>query len=428
MKKKIVYIIIISIIVISIVIGVVGRNMNKLLKVEVYTVETDDFKREVSSNGEISSKDSDLIVSTVSGKITGVHVETGDLVQAGELLLSLDLEDLDLQRQNLLSTVESTRIMVRKELISLRSAYMQAVTGYEQAEREYLRSEDLHKKEFTSDVELQSRRDAYHIAHDTLTSAMQQLRFREGRDPNDTVELDSRSDEQIVEDSPEVKQAILNLKSLESNMGYYSFHSSIDGIVTAVDVVKGGVVSPGAPIASIHNADNLEVIANIDEVDLSYLEKGQNVKIESDSFIGTELEGSVTKIAPIIRKIGDSRVCEIRVAILDNRENMAKIGASCSIFITVENKTARSAIPVESYFIEENKKYVFLLEPDEYDEDIFTAKKQEIETGILGVETVEVVSGITVGDVILNSDHTGIIEGDEVERSEGDEVEKSEDD
>ena len=420
MKKKLVYIIIISAIVISIVIGVISRNMNKLQKVEVYTVETEDFKREVSSNGEIRSKDSDLIVSTVSGKITGVHVETGDIVQEGELLVSLDLEDLDLQRQNLLSTVESTKIMVRKELISLRSAYMQAVTGYEQTEREYLRSEDLHKKEFTSDVELQSRRDAFHIAHDTLTSAMQQLRFREGRDPDISAELDSRSDEQIVEDSPEVKQAILSLKSLESNMGYYSFHTSIDGIVTAVNVVKGGVVSPGMAIVSIHNANSLEVIANIDEVDLSYLVKNQEVKIESDSFIGTELEGSVTKIAPIIRKIGDSRVCEIRVAIKDNPENVAKIGASCSIFITVENKIDRPAIPVESYFIEENKKYVFLLEPDEYDDEIFIVKKQEIETGILGVETVEVLSGIFEGDAILNSDRTGILEGDEVERSEDD--------
>lgn len=420
MKKKTIYIIVITLIVLTIVVAVVSRNRNRLQKVDVYTVKTEDFKREVSSNGEIISKDSDLIVSTVSGKITGILVETGDLVTEGELLLRLDLEDLDLQRQSLLSTVESTKIMVRKELISLRSAYIQAVTGYEQAEREYLRFEDLHKKEYTSDVELQSRRDAYHIAYDTLSSAMQQLRFREGRDPYDSEESDSRSDEQIVDESPEVKQSILNLKSVESNMGYYSFHSSISGVVTAVSVETGGVVSPGSPIVSIHNTESLEVIANIDEVDLSYLDLNQDVKIESDSFIGTELKGTVTKIAPIIRKIGDSRVCEIHVDILINPDNVAKIGASCSIFINVENRTACPAIPVESYFIEENKKYVFLLEPDEYDESLFIVKKQEIESGILGIENVEVISGISEGDSVLNSDRSGILEGDEVERAEDD--------
>ena len=420
MKKKVIYIIIISIIVLSVLIGIISRNRSRLQNVEVYTVENEDFVREVSSNGEIISIESEHIVSTVNGKIEKIYGEAGDLVKKGDLILSLDLDDLELQRQNLLTTLESTRIMVRKELISLRSAYMQAVTGYEQAEREYLRSEDLHKKEFTSDVELQSRRDAFHIAHDTLTSAMQQLRFREGRDPDESAEMDSRSDDRIVEESPEVKQAYLNLKSLESDMENYSFHSSIDGVITAINVEERGVVSPGVVIASIHNSGHLEVIANIDEVDLSYISEEQDVKIESDSFIGEQLKGKVTKVAPIIRKIGDSRVCEIRVKILENPDDVAKIGASCSIFITVENKIARPAIPVESYFIEENKKYVFLLEPDEYDENIFSVRKQEIETGILGIETVEVISGLTAGDSILNSDRTGILEGDEVKRAEDD--------
>ncbi|MDA3811819.1 MAG: efflux RND transporter periplasmic adaptor subunit [Spirochaetaceae bacterium] len=420
MKKKLVYIIIISLIIIFIVIGVISRNSSNLMKVKAYTVEAEDFSKEVSSNGEIISKESIELVSTVSGKISSINLETGDLVQEGDLILSLDLEDLEIQKQNLISTLESTRMIVRKELISLRSAYMQAVTGYEQAEREYLRSEDLHKKEFTSDVELQSRRDAYHIANDTLTSAMQQLRFREGRDPDISIGIDSRTDDQIVEESPEVQKAKLNLKSLESNMGNYTFRSSIDGVITSINVEEGGVVSPGVIVASVHNIGQLEVIANIDEVDLSYISINQEVKIESDSFIGTELKGNVTKIAPIILKIGDSRVCEIRVDLLENPDLLAKIGASCSIFITVENKIARPAIPVESYFIEDNKKYVFLLEAVEYDEDTFVVKKQEIETGILGIETVEVIKGIEVGDIVLNSDRTGILEGDEVKRLEDD--------
>ena len=418
--KKIIYIAIISLIVVFILIGVISRNRNKLAKVETFTVVSEDFKREVSSNGEIISKDSEQIVSTVSGKITEIHIESGDMVEKGDLILSLDLKDLELQRQNLITTLESTRLIVRKELISLRSVYMQAVTGYEQAEREYLRSEDLHKKEFTSDVELQSRRDAYHIAHDSLTSAMQQLRFREGRDIDDSSEFDSRTDEQIVEDSPEVKQATLNLKSLESDMENYSFKSSINGVITSINVEEGGVTSPGSIVASVHNTDSLEVIANIDEVDLSYISINQDVKIESDSFIGVNLEGRVNKIAPIIRKIGDSRVCEIRVDIMENSDDAAKIGASCSIFITVENKIARPAIPVESYFIEENKKYVFLLEPVEYEDDVYVVVKQEIETGILGIETVEVVSGLEETQIILNSDRMGVFEGDEVKGMEDD--------
>jgi RND family efflux transporter MFP subunit len=416
MKKKLIYIIVAVLIVASVGAGIIGRNLNRLKKVEIYTVEAEDFRREVSSNGEIRSRDSNRMVATVSGKVKNVIHEAGDSVSAGDLIVSLDTSDMELRRENLVSTLESTRIMVRKELISLRSAYMQAVTAYEQAERDYLRSQELHDKEYASEVELQAKRDAFHIAHDSLTSAMQQLRFREGRDPEETG-IDSRSDDQIVEDSPEVKQAILNLRSHESDMEDLLFMASIDGIITALPVETGDVVSPGTFIASVHNSEALQVSANIDEVDLSYISLGQDVKIESDSFIGTELKGKVSYIAPVIQKIGDSRVCSIEVDILENPDKVARIGASCSIFITVENREARPAIPVESYFIEEDSKFVFLLEPDKYDDDRFLVKKQEIETGILGIETVEILSGVEAGQFILNSDRAGIMDGDEVERS-----------
>lgn len=417
MKKKLIYIIVGALIVVSVGAGIIGKNMNRLKKVQVYTVDAEDFRHEVSSNGEIISRDSNRMFSTVSGKVERVIHEAGESVSAGDMIVSLDMSDMELRRENLISTLETTRTMVRKELLSLRSAYMQAVTAYEQAERDYLRSQDLHDKEYASEVELQAKRDAFHIANDSLTSAMQQLRFREGRDPEETV-TDSRTDDQIVEDSPEVKQALLNLRSHESDMEDFLFRASIDGIITSLPVNEGDVVSPGTLIASVHNTNALQVSANIDEVDLSYIALGQAVKIESDSFIGKELKGRVTYIAPIIQKIGDSRVCSIKVDILENPDKIARIGASCSIFITVEDRIARPAIPVESYFIEDDSKYVFLLEQDKFDANRFLVKKQEIETGILGIETVEVLSGIEIGQFILNSDRAGIMDGDEVERSD----------
>ncbi len=426
MKKRIIYIIIISVIVLSVVIGVISRNRSKLAEVTAYTVIAEDFKREVSANGEIVSKESLQMASTVSGRVIAVHVETGDYVEEGTLLVQLDTEEIDLRKQNLEATLESTRIMVRKELSSLRSAFVQAGTTFDQAEREYLRSENF-KKEFTSEVEIQSKKDAYHIAQDSLASAMERLRFREGREPDDAEE-DSRTDEEIVDSSPEVKQALLSLESIETEIKNYTFKSGISGIVTSLNVEKGEVVSPGIHVTSIHDDSRLEVISNIDEVDLSYLSVGQEVKIESDSFIGTELKGKVVKIAPVIRKIGDSRVCEIRVSILENPGYVAKIGASCSIFIVVENKIGRSAVPVESYFIEDGKKYVYLLEPGE-EQDIYTAVKHEIKTGILGIDTVEVTEGLDIDDLVMNSDRTGVLDGDEVEIAEpevGDEEDGSE--
>jgi HlyD family secretion protein len=417
MKKRIIYIIIGLLLVSIVTISVISRKRSRLIKVKYHTTAAEAFTREVSSNGEIAAKTTSRIVSPVSGTVSAIYVETGDRVEIGEILLTLDKNDLALNRKNLLVSLETTRMLIREELLSLRTAYTQAHTGYEQAERKFNRTTELHKIGSASDEELRLATDAFTISGGQLNSAKQRLNFKEGRSLNDPREASSISDDSIVENSAEVQKALSDLESLDSTIEDFSFISPIDGVVTEISIEEGSVLGPGTPAVIIHDLDNLEIITNIDEVDLSYLSQNQEARIESDSFIGKELTGYVTKIAPIIKKIGDSRVCEIRLELDDDPEKLARAGASCSIFITVEKKESVPAIPVEAYFTEDGKKYVFLLKEGEFKETFITVK-QEIETGILGIETLEVITGLNIGDKIAIIDSQVLIDGDEVELEE----------
>ena len=202
------------------------------------------------------------------------------------------------------------------------------------------------------------------------------------------------------------------------NLKYFEIKAECNGTLTALNVDGNSVVEAGTMLAEIYDENQLIVEAQIDEVDLSYIKVGQEVKITSDSFIGTELKGRVSKVAPIIRKVGDSRVCSIEVDILENPDKVARIGASASIFITVETQLQQPAIPVEAYFIENNKKYIFVLSPSEGedpdDAEYYTVKKKEIETGILDIENIEVSSGLSGGDLVLIGRVPGIEDGYEV--------------
>jgi HlyD family secretion protein len=423
MKKKIIYLIAFLLIISIITISIVSRNKSKLMKVTYYTVGTEDFTREVSSNGEIAAKTSSRIVSQVSGTVSAIYVETGDLVSKGEILLTLDKKNLALDRKNLLVGLETSRMMIREELLSLRTAYTQAYTSYQQAERNYNRMKELNKIGSASDEELRLATDSFTINQEQLNSARQGLNFKEGRPLNDLRITKSISDDTIIENSADYQKALSNLESLDTTIADFSFTSPIDGVVTEILIEEGSVLGPGNPAVIIHDLNNLEVITNIDEVDLSYLNLNQKAKIESDSFIGKDLSGTVSKIAPIIKKIGDSRVCEIRLNIDADPEKIARIGASCSIFITVDKKISVPAIPVEAYFTEDGKKYVFTLVGGEY-EGIYIVKKQAVKTGILGIELVEITEGLEIGDIISVSDSAVLFEDDEVELK--DEEEKSE--
>jgi len=417
MKKRIIYITAAFLIVSIITISIISRNRSKLTKVTQYTVIGEDFTREVSSNGEIAAKTSARIVSIVSGSVSAIYVESGEEVSEGEILLTLDKKDLALNRKNLLTGLKTTRMMIREELFSIRTAYTQALTGYEQAKRNYDRTTELHKIGSASDEELRLKIDSYTIAGEQLNSARQRLNFKEGRPLKDLRKTVSISDEKIVENSAEVQKALSDLESLDTTISDFSFISPLDGVVTEIMVEEGSVLGLGTPVIVIQNLENLEIITFIDEVDLSYLQIDQKAKIESDSFIGKELRGTVSKIAPIIKKIGDSRVCEIRLDLDADPEGIARAGASCSIFITVDKRDDVPAIPVEAYFTEDGKKYVYILQPGE-EKGIFTVKKQQVETGILGIELVEITDGLAIDNMIAVSNIKVLQEGDEIEIEE----------
>ena len=414
MKKKPIMIIAVLILLgVFITLAVVSKNKTKLPEVAAAEVTSADFTREVSANGSIVSRKNYQIVSLVSGSVERVLVEPGDRVKHGDILAELNREDMDLEYQNAQASLEATSRKIREELLTLRTAYTQALTAYGQADRDARRTAELSRIGSASSEEQRLAQDSLELAEQNLRAAAERLNFREGRDLDDPRTSPSVPDEEIVEASTEVKQARLQVRTLASALERYTFRAPMDGLVTAVAVEEGGVLAQGSPVAEINNPDNLEVVSSIDEVDLSRIVPGQPVTIESDSFIGEKLEGRVAKIAPVIRTVGDSRTCEIRVDITGDPEGLAVIGASCSIYIIVETRTGVPAIPVESYFIEEGGKFVLILEPTEIP-DTFLVKKQTVETGILGIETIEVTRGLAPGDRIAAGRVPGVDDGMEV--------------
>ncbi|MBI9105326.1 MAG: efflux RND transporter periplasmic adaptor subunit [Spirochaetales bacterium] len=399
-------------------VSIISKNKNSLIEVSPFTVELQDFIREVTANGEITSKKNTKIYAAVEAAVNEVPVEEGQIVQRGQILIILDKESLDNKLINAENAVINSQMAVRAELLNLRTAYSSAHTAKDQAERDFNRTAELHKIGSISDEELRMKEEAFFIASENLDSGRQKLNFREGRPLDDQRTSSFLSDSKIVENSPEVAKALSDLDIAGKNIKYYEIKAESGGTITDLNVDENSVVELGMMLAEIHDETQLVVDALVDEVDLSYIAVGQEVKITSDSFIGKELSGRVSRIAPMIKKINDSRVCEIEVDLLENPDKAARIGASASIYIIVEEKDQSPSIPVEAYFVEKGKKWVFYLEPPEgYDAgsaEFFTARKREIETGILGIENIEVTKGLFGDDLIIEGRIPGVEDGTEV--------------
>lgn len=70
----------------------------------------------------------------------------------------------------------------------------------------------------------------------------------------------------------------------------------IAGTIVQNDAVDHETVVPGQPIAYLMDLNNLHIVANVDEWDISHVAVGKTVDITVDAYPGTQFTGTVTQI------------------------------------------------------------------------------------------------------------------------------------
>ena len=113
MKKKKIWKIVIPAVVVVIIGGVVivnnaaktGQQLLEAMTVEVMRVETGDVTEIVETNGTVVSGQQKVIFSPVNANVEMADFQVGDLVKAGDKLVTFDLKDLEEQNQKAELTV-----------------------------------------------------------------------------------------------------------------------------------------------------------------------------------------------------------------------------------------------------------------------------------------------------------------------------------
>jgi HlyD family secretion protein len=377
-----------------------------------------DLTKEVIATGEIASEESTIIPAGANGRIASVLVDEGEQVSSGTVLVALEDDAVRLRERSALLALESAQRQVLRELVSLRASYADAEAAVEQAEADYGRTRELQENGSATREALRLAEEAVTSARRALDRAREQLNFREGRALDDPRDTSAPPDDAIVAESIEVRQAESNLEAVHSDLAETRITARRAGTITEVYVEVGDLVGSSTQIARLDQLSDLIVVSAIDEIDLGYLEIGQKARIESDSFIGTSLEGEITKIGQIIRRQGDMRVCDVEVSFTDT-DGVARVGASCAIYITVREIKDAPSVPIESFFIEDGTKYIFVAEAQpELQADgqmsPYVLERREVVIGILGLGRAEVTGGVGLGELVVASGVRELIDGQTV--------------
>ncbi|MDZ7748316.1 MAG: efflux RND transporter periplasmic adaptor subunit [Halofilum sp. (in: g-proteobacteria)] len=249
--------------------------------VEAAPVETGAVADVRAFTGTLAAGDAFTVAPKIGGQIERVHVDIGDRVERGQMLVELD----DDEAQQAVAEAEAELAVARAELEQARADARLAERGLE-------RTRSLAERELASQSELDTARAQAEAQRAAVAVATARVTQREAALARARVQLgyaDVRADWRGGDAVRVVGERMVN---------------------------AGDTVAANSPLLSILGIDPITAVAFAPESDYARLREGQAVRVRADALPGRTFEGRIARIAP--RFAEDSRQARFEVT-LPNR-------------------------------------------------------------------------------------------------------------
>src|SRR5262245_56932431 len=182
-------------------------------------------------------------------------------------------------------------------------------------------------------------------------------------------------------------------------LGEYTIAAPMDGVVLRRDGEIGEIAEPGQVLFRVGVPKPLWVVAEVNEEDIPRVAVGQPVLLRTDAFAGRRLEGKVHEITPM----GDALARTYRIRIALPEDTPLIVGMSVEANVVTRQKDGALLIPADAV----QGDTVLVVEGAR-------VRRRQIEFGIRGARSVEVVSGLGVGERVVSPLPAGIADGGRV--------------
>lgn len=185
----------------------------------------------------------------------------------------------------------------------------------------------------------------------------------------------------------------VELQSLAKDMAY--MYSPIEGIVTKVGGQFAGANIAATSTFEVVNPQTIYFLATADQTEIPLLSVGETATIILDPYENEKLTGVITSIS-FTPKTGDSgTVYEVKME-FSSSNNLLKyrLGMTGDAEFVTKEKQGVFAVPLNFVKTENKKKYVYILKDGK-------EIKTEVTEGDEGDEDVEIISGVSEGDVLI---------------------------
>ena len=383
--------------ILSLVAGCAGGNSDTLptTKVTRGTV-----RATISVSGNLNAPDDQFVAFTMPGTVEDVRVEKGDSVRKGDVLAMLDTEDFERNVSLARTSLQQAQAQYDIAEQQLRntifphyySSYVVDVPGtwmaLDEATESVLKARDLMEAGDVAEANL--------LLDDVLSEIAEAQDSAQSRKWEFPIAI-KVMELQREAASAAVDAAGLNLEAAMDALDDASVEAPIDGVITAVMVKEGDTLTSmnfSNPAFHIIDTSNLEMTGLIDEMDIAEIATGQKAIVTMDALPGTEVVGSVTYISAAAMIEAGVVMYETTVT-LQNPGSEVKDGMSATADIVMDEKEDVLVIPTGAVMRgDDGGDIVYVIDAEG------EAMAQPVTTGMRSGRLIEVVSGLSDGDVI----------------------------
>lgn len=217
--------------------------------------------------------------------------------------------------------------------------------------------------------------------------------------------LDRRAISQSQYDSADAKykQAVAQADEIRAVIKKKTIRAPFDGRLGIRLVNLGQVLNEGDPIASLQSIDPIFVNFSLPQQQLAQIQPGLTVRVTSDALPGQTIEGKITAINPEV----DASTRNIRIqATVVNREENLRPGMFVNVAVLLPAKETVFAIPATSVLYAPYSDSVFIVDENSAENSTRSGKvvrQQFVELGEKRGDFVAVVSGLKEGETVVST-------------------------
>lgn len=315
-----------------------------------------DIETTVVSTGQLEPKQYVVVGAQVSGQVDAIHVEEGDVVAKGDLLVEIDATVFSTQVQTTEANLENKRAQLEQLKAERELAVLRAKRNRQLHEQDAVSADDV----FSTDTALKV--------------------------------LDSK----IRASAAQIKADEASLAGDKATLGFAKIYAPIAGTVATIEVRQGQTLNANqnAPtLLQISDLKTMTLRAEVSEAEVGNIYKGMPVYFTTLGDTKTRYHSTVRQVLPTPTIVNDVVLYQVLIDI-ENTTGKLMDAMTTQVFFLKEQKANTLLVPLAAIKGPPKRQFVLVMGDN-------GQERRQVKVGIQNRTVAEVVDGLSEGESVV---------------------------